>query len=224
MNKLILSFLSIVAVCHLSMAEEVSSNPGFYGDIFGGAAVFQDGEVNVITTASQAEREFEIDTGYSTGLRLGYDFGSFRVEGEYTYAAGDISSLEASPNSVSVSSEYTSHSLMLNGLIDYDLSPFLISAGVGLGASNVEYGKMSVSGLTAVDDVDGSVFSYQGILRASYQVSERALIGFSYRYVVNEGLDDSGSIDTSTTTTVSSDFKYKEVGISLFEIFFSYDF
>lgn len=197
---------------------------GLFGDLFGGAAVFQDGEVNVVTTASQNEREFEFDTGYSAGLRLGYDFGLFRVEGEYTYVAGDISTLEATPDSVSVNSDYTSHSLMFNGLIDFDLNPFLISAGVGLGASNIEYDKMTSSGLTVVDAVDGSVFSYQGILRASYQVTERALIGLSYRYVVNEELDGSGSIDTNSTTSVSSDFEFDSVGVSLFEVFFSYDF
>jgi opacity protein-like surface antigen len=223
MKKQILSILPLLVACQFVTAEETQEASGFYGSAFGGAAIFNDGSVDVSTNTSGAA-DFEIEAGLSLGLRLGYDFGTFRVEGEYTYASGDIESLETSTGDVSVDSDITSNAVMLNALVDFDLSSsVLLSAGVGIGASNVQYGSVEIGGSTVVDAVDETVFSYQGIIRASYLLSENATLGVSYRYLVTDDVSGSGGVITSSPDQ-RSEIDFDSVGVSLFEIFFSYEF
>lgn len=223
MKKQILSILPFLVVCQFATAEETQETSGFYGSTFGGAAVFNDGSVDVFGRISGAA-DFEIETGLSLGLRLGYDFGMLRLEGEYTYASGDIDSLETSTADVNVNSDFTSNGLMLNGLVDFDLDTITLSVGLGLGATNVEYGKMESNGITAVGAVDETVFAYQGILRASYNVSARSAIGLSYRYIVTEEVNSSARVDDGLGALVTRNHDFDSVGVSLFEIFFSYEF
>jgi opacity protein-like surface antigen len=82
---------------------------------------------------------------------------------------------------------------------------------------------MENGGITAVDDVDETVFSYQGIIRASYLLSENATLGVSYRYLVTDDVKGSGVVATSSPGQ-RSDLNFDSVGVSLFEIFFSYEF
>ncbi|PXA05119.1 hypothetical protein DDZ13_03925 [Coraliomargarita sinensis] len=228
MKKQILTLVPALLVWNFSLAEEsaATSEGAFYGNVFGGFAVFGDGSVDVAANPS-GETDFEIESGYSAGLLLGYDFGTFRLEGEFSHITGDIDTLELDTGDADVDSDFESNSLMINGLFDFDFDniPLTLSLGAGIGASKVEYSSMvDVNDFTLVDDIDETVLIYQGIIRGSYALNERASLGLSYRYVVTEDTSSSGTVDTGATTTADSDIEFDSVGVSLFEIFFSYDF
>ena len=205
-----LLLLTAAHLSHAAVAKDADSGKGFYTNAFAGLALIEDGSLTV-KSAGLRDLEFEINSSMSAGLLLGYDFGSFRVEGEYTYVSGDIDTLKTDTGDVSVDSEFESNSLMLNGLFDFDLNPVTLSAGLGLGASKLEYGKMVSGGPPLADDTEDTVFVYQGILRGNYAFTENASLGLSYRYVVTADVSESG-VD------------YDGVGASLFEVFFSYQF
>jgi opacity protein-like surface antigen len=225
MRKYILALVPAILACNLASAEEQVSNDGiFYGNGFAGFAVFGNGTVDVAANDS-GDADFDIESGYSAGLLLGYDFGTFRVEGEFSHVSGDIDGLETNSGDVDVDSDYESNSLMINGLMDFefDSAPITLSVGLGIGASQVEYSTMENSGIVAVDAVDETVLICQGIIRGGYAFSENATLGLSYRYVVTDGISSSGSVSTGASLE-ESDIDFDSVGVSLFEIFFSYDF
>lgn len=225
MKKYILALIPVILTCNFASAEEhASKDEGFYANGFAGLAVFGDGTVDVEANNS-GDADFEIESGYSAGVLLGYDFGSFRVEGEFAYVTGDIDELETNTGDVDVDSDFTSSSLMINGLYDFELDsmPLTFSVGAGIGASQVEYSKMENSGIVAVDNIDATVLVYQGILRGAYAFNENASLGLSYRYVVTDDIGGSGNVATNIGTQ-KSDIDFNSLGVSLFEIFFSYDF
>mgnify|MGYP003836607507 CR=1 FL=1 len=197
------------------------NNGSFYGSLAAGFALFQDGTVDVKNNPS-GDAELEMDTGYSCDLRLGYDFGSFRVEGDLFRIQADVSSLETGTGDVSVNSEYSSYGLMVNGLWDFDLKPFVVSAGLGLGFSNSKFDQMANSGFIAVAESEQTVFTGQFILSASYNLSENASVGVGYRYQIASGFDDSGYVDTLGGG--ESDISFDPVNASIFEVMFTYRF
>lgn len=228
MNKQILILVPAVFAWNFSLAAE-STQPAedaIYGNVFGGFAVFGDGSVDVEANPS-GSTDFEIESGYSAGLLLGYDFGQFRLEGEFSHITGDIDTLELDTGDADVNSDFESNSLMINALVDFEFesAPVTLSFGAGVGASKVEYSSMvDVNGFVLVDDIDETVLIYQGIVRGSYAFNERASLGLSYRYVVTEDVSGSGTVDTGALSTSDSKMDFDSVGVSLFEIFFSYDF
>ena len=226
---------SLVLACHASvMAGETAKpwyqndsfgsfykNASFYTSLSGGVAVFGDGNVDVSNNPS-GSADFDIDTGSAFALRLGSDFGSLRIEGEFSYTQADISSLDTPTGGVDVDSQLTSYGFMANALWDFDFKPFTISAGAGLGLSNVEYDRMSNSGFTAVADSSDTVFSSQLILGVGYQLNENATIGLNYRYLMISGVDDSGNVDTGIGG--DSDISFDDLDASIVELFVSWRF
>lgn len=197
------------------------NNGSFYGSLAGGVAFFQDGNVDVKSNRSGAA-DFEFDTGSSVSLRVGYDFGSFRLEGEFNHSQADISALETDTGSVSVGSQFSNNGLMANALWDFDLQPFVFSAGVGIGASQIKYDEMGNSGFIAVAECDEMVFSGQLILSAAYNLNENASFGINYRYQMMSDLNDSGYVDTGGAG--KSDIDFDATDVSVLELFFTYRF
>lgn len=201
------------------------TDTGAYGNVFAGFAAFGNGNLDV-EELTLGDGDFDIESGYSAGLLLGYDFGSFRLETEFTSVSGDIDSIDTNTGTVDVSSDYTSNSLMLNSLYDFELdsSPLVFSVGVGIGMSNVDYSKFESGGIIVADDIDDTVFMYQGIIRGSYAFSENAALGLSYRYAVTGGASGSGMVTPTQGNSVTSNHDFDSVGASLFEVFFNYRF
>lgn len=200
----------------------VSMNNGsFYGSLAGGVAFFQDGNVDVKKTPS-GDADFEFDTGSSFSLRLGYDFGSLRLEAEYNHVQADVTSLSTDTGSVSVDSEFSGDSFMANALWDFDFKSFVFSAGVGIGASKTKYDEMENSGFVAVAESEATVLSGQLILSAAYNINEKASLGISYRYLMMSDLNDSGYVDTGGAG--KSDIDFDATDASVVELFFSYRF
>ena len=218
---------SFVLVCQATVTAEDASvkpwyqNGSFYASLSGGVAVFGDGNVDVDNNPSGAA-DFDIDTGSSFAMRLGHDFGTFRIEGEFSYSQADISSLDTPTGGVDVNSEFTGYGFMANALWDFDFKPFILSAGAGIGFSNVEYDTMSNAGFIAVADSSDTVFSGQLILGVGYQLNENATLGLNYRYVMVSGVDDKGYVDTGVGG--QSDISFDDLDASIFELFFTWRF
>lgn len=198
-----------------------NNNGSFYGSLAGGVAFFQDGNVDVANNPS-GDADFEFDTGSSFSLRVGYDFGSLRLEGEFNHSQADVSSLETNTGSVSVDSQFSNNGLMANAYWDFDFKPFVFSAGVGIGASNIKYDEMENSGFIAVAESEDTVFTGQLILSAAYNLSEKASVGLNYRYQMISDLSDNGYVDTGGAG--KSDIDFDSTNVSVLELFFSYRF
>ena len=220
MNKklILVCSLCLLALVPLSAKE---NDQGWYGSIYGGIALFGDGEVDVKRNDS-GSAEVEIDDGYVAGLRVGYDLGKFRLEGEYAYMQADIGELKSTTGDIDVDSEVRSNALMLNGVFDFDFDRFVLSAGVGVGISSVKFGEMVSDGFIAVSEISGTVFSGQGILEARYLINDTASIGLDYRYFATGGLSDEGYVDTEGGGM--SDIEYDGLGVSRIELFFTFRF
>lgn len=197
------------------------NNGSFYGSLAGGVAFFQDGNVDVANNPS-GDADFEFDTGSSFSLRLGYDFGSLRLEGEYNHLQADVSSLETNTGSVSVDSQFSNNGLMANAFWDFDFKPFVFSAGLGIGASKIKYDEMENSGFIAVAESEDTVFTGQLILSAAYSLNEKTSVGLSYRYQMISDLSDNGDVDTGGAG--KSDIDFDNTNVSVLELFLSYRF
>lgn len=190
----------------------VWNNGAFYASLSGGAAFMKDGRVDVANNPSGAAN-FDYDTGFSMGLRAGYDFGSLRVEGELSHTQADITSLDTTTGPVGVNSKYSDLGFMVNALWDFDFKPFVVSVGVGIGATSVEYDQMANGGFIAVADSKETVFTSQLILSASYQINPATSLALSYRYQMQSDLSDRGYVDTGVGGPSDIDFDGADIGI-----------
>ena len=201
--------------------QPANNNGSFYGSLAGGVAFFHNGNVDVANNPS-GDADFEFETGSSFSLRVGYDFGSLRVEGEFGHSQADISSLDTDTGSVSVDSQYSNNGFMANALWDFDFKPFVVSAGFGVGASMVKFDQMDNSGFIAVAKCEDTVFSGQLILSASYNLNKNTSFGINYRYLMTSDLSDSGYVDTGGSG--QSDIDFDGVNASMLELFVTYKF
>lgn len=219
-SLILLSQSAVMAGYEEAGVQKQKNNGSFYGSLFGGVAFFQDGRVDVKNNPSGAS-DFEFDTGSSIGLRVGYDFGALRVEGEFSHSQADISTLDTNPGSVSVNSQYSNNGLMVNALWDFDFKPFVLSAGFGVGAGMVKYDQMANGGFIAVAESEDTVFSGQLILSATYSLNENTALGINYRYLMTSGVSDSGYV---TTGNAPSSIDFDGVDASMLELFLTYKF
>lgn len=226
--KLAIASSFVIASLSPAMAGELGEaaqpwyqNGSFYASLSGGVAVFGDGNVDVANNPS-GSADFEFDTGSAFALRVGHDFGAFRLEGEFSHTQADISSLDTSTGSVSVDSQFAAYGFMANALWDFEYKSFVFSAGAGLGASRITVDQMENSGFIAVAESEDTVFSSQLILGVSYPLNERTLIGMNYRYLMVSDLDDSGYVDTGGSSR--SNISFDSFDASIFELFVTWRF
>ncbi len=166
----------------------------------------------------------EFDEGYTVSAAIGRQFGAFRGELELAYQSNDIDThnnvavgggiidsedagvlITGSPNlgvtvgalvddgEGSIDTTY----LMANGYYDFTpLGPVrpYVGGGVGVGFVNVDY---SPSGVQIVDD-DATVFAYQLIAGASYDISDRTALFAQYRYRATDDVETDVSLFDAT--------------------------
>ncbi|MBY0568491.1 MAG: outer membrane beta-barrel protein [Hyphomonadaceae bacterium] len=162
----------------------------------------------------------EFDEGYALSAAIGRRFGPFRGELELAYQDNDVDThngvtvgggnidaedagvlITGSPNLGVTVGELVDDGqgsvdttfLFANGYYDFTpvgpVTPY-IGAGVGVGFVNVDY---SPSGVTIVDD-DATVFAYQLIGGASFDISERTALFAQYRYRATEDVETDVSL------------------------------
>lgn len=114
--------------------------------------------------------ELDFSTGWLLGVALGTTVAdNFRVEGELEYRSSDfeIEGLEGEDTLNTIS-------LMLNGYYDFQtgsaLTPY-VGAGIGWARHDIDD-----------ENVDDSVFAYQGTLGVCWALSDTMALDFAYRY------------------------------------------
>ncbi|HEX9205715.1 MAG TPA: outer membrane beta-barrel protein [Candidatus Deferrimicrobiaceae bacterium] len=129
--------------------------------------------------------ELSTDTGYSIGAVGGYNFGTYRLEGEFSWRSNDNKEVSAFGLSAPAGGETTAWALMVNGYYDFRMvSPKVypyLGAGIGGASVSENLEDPTVGGQKVIDD-DDFVFAYQFIAGIAFDVSKEFTMALDYRY------------------------------------------
>lgn len=141
-------------------------------------------------------RDYSYAGGPGAQLGMGYDYGDFSIEGEYTFSWLNNDTVENS----SIGEDFTTnghqslHTAMVNTLFhpmkEFDFKPYI---GLGLGYGMVAWDSSNTdSGI----DGDDTTFVYQVLLGTYYEISQNVSLNFEYRYrgLTEYTIDDVGDI------------------------------
>ena len=168
---------------------------GFYLTIGGGLAAIQDSEWDDRRGATAYSGELQHDSGYSSELGVGYDYGRYSLEITWARNTGDLDaiSVDQAGIAVAVSGGVTQDGVFVTGLYeltdntDSKITPYI---GAGIGINKTEWDNITVAGSnvgggwvsnvagqvkvgTAVEIGESSDFYLEGIysLQGGYTVS-----------------------------------------------------
>jgi opacity protein-like surface antigen len=175
--------LALVVSSALLLAAAPALAAGPYVGLEGGVTFLSDSSFDV---AGINVGDIKFDTGWGVGLTGGYDFGTWRLEGELVYRANDVKEFSDSAGSSPLDGDVSSTALMVNAYYDFrTISPSVIPyVGAGIGAAFVTADVTDpdpVSGGKVLDD-DDTVFAYQLIAGVAFPVSKELAIDLNYRY------------------------------------------
>jgi opacity protein-like surface antigen len=121
-----------------------------------------------LSDSTLGSADLKFDTGYGLGLLGGFDFGTYRLEGEFAYRKNDNKEITGDTSSVA---------LMANGYYDFRMvSPtFVPYIGGGLGFARVS------EKATIIDDSD-MVFAYQFATGVGFAISKELTLDLGYKY------------------------------------------
>jgi OmpA-OmpF porin, OOP family len=138
-----------------------------------------------ITVPGLFSTSLKFNTGFNAGMRLGYEWGPWRFEEEYSYRQNGL------PNNLSlfglpitgISGNRHTNSIMTNVLYDFTLgSPITPHFGVGIGAVNIHDG-VRLPGIGQFINDSTWQFGYQGIAGIRYNLSPTLTLDLDYRYL-----------------------------------------
>jgi opacity protein-like surface antigen len=121
--------------------------------------------------------------GFGLGLVGGYDFGTYRLEGEFAYRKNNNNEATDNGATTNLSGDYSSMALMVNGYYDFrTVSPvFVPYLGAGIGAARLTF-KVPASGGDPAFDSSSTVFAYQLAAGVGYVVSKEFTLDLGYKY------------------------------------------
>jgi len=149
--------------------------------------------------------DWYFDDAAEYALRVGVQKSWLKSELELSHTSYDAEknrtvSSGATANATGGSLDRTS--LMINFLGDYQVSSFSLFAGGGVGASNVHWKDVKLAGMTGSLDNSDTIFSYNLIAGANYNINENWAIGTRYKYI--DGMDY--KIEDNNSLTEKFDF------------------
>src|SRR5438034_3068413 len=107
------------------------------------------------------------DSGFAAGARVGYEWGPWRFEEEYTYRKNDLTGISVGANNATgVRGSRSSHAFMTNVLYDINLGwlnpawPVTPHIGAGIGAVNI-IDRARINGIGRLFHDDDWQFGYQ---------------------------------------------------------------
>jgi len=126
--------------------------------------------------------------GFNTGVRGGYEWGSWRFEEEYSYRQNGARDVVGSNFTVNAAGgNRHSDSIMTNVVFDftpgYPITPHL---GFGVGATDVFDG-LTLPGIGQVLNGNSWQFGYQGIAGIRYHLSDAFTLDLDYRFFATIG-------------------------------------
>ena len=182
------SFLLAAAAAIAIASPAAAQDSGGYAGIEAGVLFPQSSKIDIRTDDTTIKNVFKLDydTGYDVDVVGGYDFGSFRLEGEVAYKHAGLDELHEliNPDEFEVGGHATVWSAMINGLADFNVGGAGLYAGAGLGRGWVSFSGDDVGG---GDDSD-SAWAYQLIAGAYVPVSHNIDVGLKYRYFATQRL------------------------------------
>lgn len=186
--------LSVSTICY-------SAGPYVSGNL--GLAIARDSDVTD-STMPGVTLEIESDTGLALGGAIGYDFDSFRVEGEVAYQRNNLDKGTLLGSSVNLDGYTSSLAFLLNGYWDFvNSTPFTPFISGGLGVASVKINDFNVSGSGDPDESDSdTVFAYQIGAGVAYALDSNISIDLKYRYFATSDPD----FDTSEAEYSSHNF------------------
>lgn len=185
---LTIALLSVPAVATFSQSAMMMESSGVYVNV-GGALTLVPGLTGVPFTKLDPEpghkegtkTNWDFDLGFGADGALGYDFGSFRADAEFTYLTAksvfDVHKTDRRKDNATADDTLTVLAATANAWYDLDTgtawSPYI---GIGVGAANVQV-KLATSEKTTDEYFNGTGwgFAYQ----AGVGVALEVLTGFS---------------------------------------------
>ena len=216
MKRLII-FLLISFIFLSSSAQ--AQNKGYYISGNAGVTLLSDAKLE---TNNIEFGDYSSNPGFNVGAALGYNFGSFRLEGEVAYHRNEMDEITqnsvlvgCSPNCVEpINGSISAISYMINGYYDFHLTnsglvPYL---GAGLGAATVIVNDKQLSGNN--DDI---VFAYQIAGGVGYKINPKMTLTAGYRYfaTTESEFDVSGVIGFGVASTVFTEVESHEIMLGL---------
>lgn len=203
-NKKLLCAVSLMAISLSSNAN--ANNKDWYITAQGGFVMTDEHDFNY---AAGNKIDTDLDTGYAFGFNAGYDHGlvanniGLRTELEYTYRNNEVDTHQLNGGSplAGAKGEINSNAFMANAIAYVDTNtPIKPYAGAGIGFAMVEYDGYGVNAIPAVLDDDDTVFAYQGIIGAEYEISSDISLTGDYRYFKTTDPDITSAVNFSTST------------------------
>ena len=169
-----------VAVAIALSARDVRAQ--FYVGAEGGWTALPDQDITVPNLFSTSLR---FNSGFNAGARLGYEWGGWRFEEEYSYRRNNV------PGSFSlfgfpingVSGNRHTNAIMTNVLYDFTVGWTITPHfGAGIGAVQVSDG-VRLPGIGQLINDSTWEFGYQAIAGLRYNISPNLALDFDYRYL-----------------------------------------
>lgn len=180
----LLAALLVLALPVMASAQDMMMSghkKGIYLGAGGGLNLLQDSS-DLDGTGINTSADF--DEGWAGVGSVGYAFGNgLRLELEGGYRTNAVDEIGGSSSS---SGDANAISVMGNVLYDIDTgTAFTPYIGAGVGAANIDADGYTPVGATSIND-DDTVFAYQGILGAAYNLGSSAQIFADYRYFATQ--------------------------------------
>ena len=170
--------LCIVAVVFFA-APALAAGPyvgGHAGAVFLSDSTFEAAGISI--------GDAKFDTGYGLGVVGGYDYGTWRLEGEFTYRVNDNKEITSGGITDPVGGDTSSMALMVNAYYDFrTVSPtFVPYLGVGIGGARVAAEVTDPTTATTVIDDSDMVLAYQVAAGVGFVVNKQITIDLGYKY------------------------------------------
>lgn len=194
-------FATLLSVALLSIpgaslfSQDMMAGTGFYAAAGGGATLITD----TTDTAekgidpSQDKADWDLDFGFSAGAAVGYDFGDFRTEAEFSFQSANFLHDGKIDEDNKADDNITVMAAMANGFFDLDtgsqFSPFI---GIGAGAVNLAV-KLNATEDAETPDFEGNGwgFGYQANLGVAYEIIDAVALTLGYKFF--------GTLETQVT-------------------------
>jgi len=175
-----MAFVFCVIVVAFFAAPALAAGPYAGGQV--GAVFLSDSTLS----GPGGSADLSFDTGYGLGVSAGYDFGTYRLEGEFAYRVNDHDSFSGFGVTGPVGGDTSSMALMANIYYDFrTVSPTFvpyIGGGIGFASISVDATDPSVGGAKVIDD-DDMVFAYQIAAGVGFAVNQQVTVDLGYKYL-----------------------------------------
>jgi len=196
MFKKILCASVCASALMMTAANAEEKETGLYAGLDVGYSIL--GGEDADSSNSSLDLGIDFEDNAFIDLRVGYDYGVFRLEGEIGYHTHDAKSFSvlnnggnAFPvgNSAATRGEADLWSFMLNGVIDFgdlaDNPSVMPFAGVGIGLADLDLDNLRI-GSDLVGSGSETLFAYQFFAGFRFPVTEKLDVSLKYRYLATE--------------------------------------